>query len=98
MKTLPLSSKSAQGGFTLIEVLIAAILMCVFFASLFELNAMCLRFIDSSKENLAALQSVQDRLETLRNRSFVDLVRTDCSACTPVPPATTCVTTPCVRD
>ena len=97
MKTSRHSPKNLQGGFTLVEVLVAAILTAVFFASLFELNAMCLRFIDSSKESMAALQSVQDRLESLRNRNFNDLVRTDCSACVPVAPATTCVTIPCVK-
>src|SRR5436190_14098755 len=91
-------SNSGEDGFTLVEAMVAAILVAIFFASLFELNAMCLRFIDSSKESLAALQSVQDRTEALRNRAFYDLTRTDCSACTPVAPATTCVTIPCVHD
>ena len=91
-------SKDGEDGFTLIEVMVAAILAAIFFASLFELNAMCLRFIDSSKESLAALQSVQDRAEALRNLAFYDLTRTGCSACVPVSPATTCVTIPCVHD
>jgi len=63
-------------GTTLVEVMVAAVLFAVFFASIFELNAMCLRFIDASKESLAALQSVQDRSETLRNLSFADLTTT----------------------
>ena len=54
----------------------AAVLIAVFFASIFELNAMCLRFIDASKESLAALQSVQDRGEVLRNLAFSDLTTT----------------------
>jgi prepilin-type N-terminal cleavage/methylation domain-containing protein len=91
-------SNNSEGGFTLVEVMVAAILVAIFFASLFELNAMCLRYIDSSKESLAALQSVQDRAEVLRNRAFDDLTRTDCGPCTPVAPATTCVTIPCVHD
>ena len=65
-----------ESGTTLIEVMVAAVLIAVFFASIFELNAMCLRFIDASKESLAALQSVQDRSETLRNLSFSDLTTT----------------------
>jgi Tfp pilus assembly protein PilV len=65
-----------EEGTTLVEVLVAAVLVAVFFASIFELNAMCLRFIDASKESLAALQSVQDRTETLRNLSFSDLTST----------------------
>lgn len=51
----------------------AALLLAVFFASIFELNAVCLRYIDASKESVAALQAVQDRGETLRNLAFSDL-------------------------
>jgi prepilin-type N-terminal cleavage/methylation domain-containing protein len=92
-------SKDGEDGFTLVEVMVAAILVAIFFASLFELNAMCLRYIDSSKESLAALQSVQDRAEALRNRAFDDLTRTTCDACTPLPaPAPPCVTILCVHD
>ncbi len=93
-----LDPKSGEYGFTLVEVMVAAVLVTIFFASIFELNAMCLRYIDASKESLAALQSVQDRSETLRNRAFSDLTRTTCEPCVPVAPATTCVTTPCVYN
>jgi hypothetical protein len=58
---------------TLPEVLIAVVLVATFFASIFELNAVCLRCIDASKESLAAVQSVQDRSEVLRNLAFSDL-------------------------
>lgn len=69
-------AKCAEQGTTLVEVMVAALLVAVFFLSIFELNAMCLRFIDASKESLAALESVQDRSETLRNLSFSDLTTT----------------------
>jgi Tfp pilus assembly protein PilV len=55
------------------EVLIAILLLAVFCTSVFELNAVCLRYIDASKESIAALQSVHDRCEVLRNLSFTDL-------------------------
>src|SRR5436190_8578893 len=84
-------SNNREGGFTLIEVMVAAILTAIFFASLFELNGMCLRLLDSSKESLAALQSVNDRIETLRNRSFDDLTRTACPSCTASPCPVPCV-------
>jgi hypothetical protein len=58
---------------TLPEVLIAVVLVATFFASIFELNAVCLRCIDASKESLAAVQMVQDRSEVLRNLAFSDL-------------------------
>ena len=69
-------SKNEESGFTLVEVMVSAMLVVVFFASIFELNAVCLRYINSSKEALAALQSVQDRTETLRNLAFTDLTST----------------------
>ena len=51
----------------------AATLIGVFFVSIFELNAVCLRYIESSKEAVAAIAAVQDRSEVLRNSAFSDL-------------------------
>jgi Tfp pilus assembly protein PilV len=64
-----------QAGSTMPEIMVAALLLAVFFASVFELNAVCLRYIDASKESVAALQQVQDRSETLRNLAFTDLTK-----------------------
>ena len=72
MRTQPKPAQ-AQAGMTLPEVLVAILLMAIFCGSVFELNAVCLRYIDSSKEAVAALQSVHDRAEVLRNLSFTDL-------------------------
>jgi Tfp pilus assembly protein PilV len=58
------------------EVLVAVLLLGVFCASVFELNAVCLRYIDASKESMSALQNVHDRCEVLRNLSFADLTTT----------------------
>jgi Tfp pilus assembly protein PilV len=65
-----------EQAMTLAEVLIAVLLVALFFASMFELNAVCLRYIDSSKESVAALESVHDRCEVLRNLLFSDLTNT----------------------
>jgi Tfp pilus assembly protein PilV len=67
------SHKSCLAGTTLIETLVAVALLVGFFVTIFELNAVCLRYIDSSKESVAALQGVQDRVEGLRNLSFANL-------------------------
>jgi hypothetical protein len=67
---------SSTRGATLAEALVALVLLGTFFASVFELNAVCLRYIDATKESVAALQSVQDRAEILRNLAFADLVKT----------------------
>jgi Tfp pilus assembly protein PilV len=68
-----LSPKDHISGTTLIETLVAIALLVGFFVTMFELNANCLRFIDSTKETVGALQGVQDRVEQLRNLSFTDL-------------------------
>jgi Tfp pilus assembly protein PilV len=60
-------------GTTLIETMVGLLLLATFFASIFELNAVCLRYIDATKESVAALQNVQDRAEMLRNLAFNDL-------------------------
>src|SRR5437660_12604829 len=65
--------KQPTAAMTFPEVLVAVLLLAIFCASVFELNAVCLRYIDASKESIAALQSVHDRSEVLRNLSFTDL-------------------------
>jgi hypothetical protein len=63
-----------QAGSTLAETLVAATLVGAFFVTIFEVNAVCLRYIDASKECVAAVQGVQDRIEGLRNLAFRDLI------------------------
>ena len=62
-----------QAALTFPEVLVAILLMAIFCTSVFELNAITIRFIDASKESVAALESVHDRCEVLRNLAFTDL-------------------------
>lgn len=69
-------SKLQIRGTTLPETMVALVLLATFFASIFELNAICLRYIDATKESVAALQHVQDRAEILRNLAFTDLTNT----------------------
>ena len=68
--------KARIAAVTMSETLLAVVLLAVFFASVFELNAVCLRYIDATKESVAALQHVQDRSEMLRNLAFTDLTST----------------------
>jgi len=70
---MKLRTTQSNLGMTLPEVLIAVLLLATFCGSIFELNAVCLRYIDTSKESVAALQSVHDRCEVLRNLAFTDL-------------------------
>ena len=62
-----------QAGTTLVETLVAVTLVGAFFVTIFEVNAVCLRYIEASKECVAAVQGVQDRVEGLRNLAFTDL-------------------------
>jgi prepilin-type N-terminal cleavage/methylation domain-containing protein len=62
--------KRAEAGFTLPEIAVAAVLVAVFFCSIFEVNGLCLRYISASKENVGATEAVHDRLEQLRNVDF----------------------------
>lgn len=62
-----------ESGTTLAELMISTLLVATFFASIFEVNAVCLRMVAGSKENVAAIQGVQDRLETLRSLNYTDL-------------------------
>jgi len=71
-----LSPKCHSSGTTLVEVLVAAVLLASFFASLFEANALCLRFVAASKQSVAAIEVVQARAEVFRNLRFTDLTTT----------------------
>jgi Tfp pilus assembly protein PilV len=66
--------RTHDSGATLPELMISVLLLGAFFASIYEVNAVCLRYIGASKENVAAIQGVQDRLETLRNLTYTNLV------------------------
>ena len=65
--------RAANAANTLPEVLVALLLIGIFFGSVFEMNAVCLRYIEASKESVAAIAAVQDRTEVLRNLAFSDL-------------------------
>src|SRR5437764_13265827 len=63
-----------QAGTTLAETLVAVTIVGAFFVTIFEVNAICLRYIDASKECVAAVQGVQNRVERLRNLAFTALI------------------------
>ena len=71
---MKLSPKCHTSGTTLVEILVATLLLASFFASLFEANAVCLRFIAASKQSVGAIEAVQARAEVFRNLAFSDLI------------------------
>jgi hypothetical protein len=74
--TMRLRSSQRETATSFPEVIIAVLLLAVFCASIFELNGVCLRYIDATKESVSALESVHDRCEVLRNIAFSDLTNT----------------------
>ena len=66
-----------RSGATLVEILVAGFLIVAFFAAIFEVNAVCLRYVAAGKEAAAAISAVNDRAEALRNLSFNDLASSD---------------------
>jgi len=71
-----ITPKGHTSGTTLVEILVATLLLASFFASLFEANAVCLRFISASKQAVGAIEAVQARAEVFRNLAFTDLTTT----------------------
>lgn len=69
-------SNRSQSGTTVVETMVAVLIIAGFFGAFFEVNAVCLHYINASKESVAALQGVQDRVEVLRNLVFSDLTST----------------------
>lgn len=67
--------------------MVAALLVAVFFSGIFEVSAVCLRYVSASKENIAALECVHDRLEQLRNTDFASLTDPSFLAVAPPIPA-----------
>jgi len=69
-----LTPKDHTSGTTLVEVLVATLLLASFFACLFEAIAVCLRFIAASKQSVGAIEAVQARTEVFRSLAFSDLI------------------------
>jgi hypothetical protein len=67
------SSRIRSAGTTLVETAMAAALIGGFFGTIFEVNAVCFRYINASKESVGSLQGVQDRIEGLRGLTFDNL-------------------------
>jgi hypothetical protein len=79
---------------TLPELMFTAVIIGIFFAGLFEVSAICLRYISSSKENISAVECVQDRIEQLRATDFPSLLDQTYMSVAPTPPPATPTPTP----
>jgi hypothetical protein len=72
---------------TLVEVVVTAVMVAIFFSGVFEVSAVCLRYIASSKENINAIECVQDRIEQLRGTDFTSLLDQTYMSVVPATPA-----------
>jgi hypothetical protein len=79
---------------TLPELMVTTVIVGVFFSGIFELSAVCFRYISASKENIAAIECVHDRIEQLRNLDFPSLIDPNFLAVTPAAPAASPAPTP----
>jgi Tfp pilus assembly protein PilV len=82
-----LSKNLPERGTSLPELLIASLVIGIFFASIFEVSAVCLRYIAASKENVSAIECVQDRIEQIRGIDFPNLLDQTYMSVTPAVPA-----------
>ncbi|HEX8678850.1 MAG TPA: hypothetical protein VF683_02735 [Chthoniobacterales bacterium] len=80
-------AKQNEAGTTLPELMITALVVGIFFSAIFEVSAVCFRYVSASKENIAALECVHDRIEQLRNTDFPSLIDPTYLAVTPAVPA-----------
>jgi prepilin-type N-terminal cleavage/methylation domain-containing protein len=78
---------ASEAGVTLPELMIAAIIMGIFFSGIFEVTGLCIRYISSSKENISAVECVHDRIEQIRGTDFTSLIDPTYMAVTPAVPA-----------
>jgi hypothetical protein len=67
------SARTVIRATTLVETVVAAALIAGFFGTIYEVNAVCFRYIDASKEVVGALEGVHDRIEQLRGLTFANL-------------------------
>jgi type II secretory pathway pseudopilin PulG len=72
-----LSTYSTQGGFTLIETTIAAALSALFLSSVFTMNVASMDTIRCAKESVAASQTLQQRVESMRIANWQEITNAD---------------------
>jgi hypothetical protein len=80
-------SRDSEAATTLAELMITAVVVGVFFACIFEVSAICLRYISASKENVSSIECVQDRVEQIRGTDFTSLLDQTYMSVTPAVPS-----------
>ncbi|MBI5187775.1 MAG: prepilin-type N-terminal cleavage/methylation domain-containing protein [Nitrospirae bacterium] len=68
---------NSENGFTLLEVLIAVVILTVALLGLSSMNVYTIKYNDNAKRYTAAVALAQDKLEELKNKTFVDSALND---------------------
>lgn len=66
-------NRAIKGGFTFIDNVVAMMIFAGFFIALYSINAQCLQLVSSSRQALAAGQSLQDRMEQVRTCTWAQI-------------------------
>jgi prepilin-type N-terminal cleavage/methylation domain-containing protein len=66
----PAASRRRRGGFTLVEVLVAALIVALGLTATYVLSSQCLQIAASSHNSTAATQILQEQTERLRSADF----------------------------
>lgn len=85
---------SPESGLTLAELMVTAVVLGIFMASMFEMSAVSMRYVSSSKENISSIECVQDRIEQLRGTDFSSLLDENYMRVAPTPPPASPAPTP----
>ena len=66
-------SRAKRGGFTFIDNVVAMTIFAGFFIALYSINTQCLQLVSSSRQALAAGESLQDRMEQVRTCTWAQI-------------------------
>ena len=74
MKNKHLNDRAeAQGGFTLVEVLVGTLLIAIVFTAAYGSYSTGLKMVDESRQETRASQIIQSEMEAMRTMSWSDL-------------------------
>jgi prepilin-type N-terminal cleavage/methylation domain-containing protein len=67
------SQRPADGGFTLVEIVISMTLLAIIFTAAFGSHFLAMRMIEDSRDQVRASQIIQSELEAMRTMNWSDL-------------------------
>lgn len=70
------SSGSKRNGFTLVELMVAAVIMIIAFVGILVAYIRCLEISEMSKNSSTALTASKSHMEQIKNTTFADILAT----------------------